>query len=112
MKTAVLRNLEVLVKALGDNFEFQQSLVPVIEYSIQTNSDDAQYLLEDGVALWLTTLAHTDHLSEGMLRLLPGVAQILAREYDHIVKCMKILEAYILMGGIEFLKACIYQLLI
>jgi hypothetical protein len=89
---------------VGDNAEFQQSLVAVIQYSIQTKTEDAQYLLEDGISLWLTTMSHTNHLSESLLQLFPGVGAILSRDYDYIVNCMKILEAYVLMGGVEFLK--------
>eukprot|EP01127_Copromyxa_protea_P013332 TRINITY_DN3579_c0_g1_i1.p1 TRINITY_DN3579_c0_g1~~TRINITY_DN3579_c0_g1_i1.p1 ORF type:complete len:982 (-),score=188.56 TRINITY_DN3579_c0_g1_i1:53-2917(-) len=105
MKTAVLQNLQVLVTAVGENYEFQQFLVPVIQYSIQTKTDDSQYLLEDGIELWLTTLSHTHRLSDGLSQLFPGVFEILSRDYEYVAKCMRILEAYILMGGIEFLQA-------
>eukprot|EP01126_Amoeba_proteus_P061834 TRINITY_DN8339_c0_g2_i3.p1 TRINITY_DN8339_c0_g2~~TRINITY_DN8339_c0_g2_i3.p1 ORF type:complete len:438 (+),score=99.93 TRINITY_DN8339_c0_g2_i3:234-1547(+) len=102
MKTGILRNLEVLVQVLGDNLDFQSTLAPVIEYSI--NSQETDYLLEDGLTLWLTTLSNTNVLSNPLLALLPNIPKILSKSYEFLVLALKILEAYVLLGGIEFLK--------
>eukprot|EP01124_Arcella_intermedia_P000634 TRINITY_DN10341_c0_g1_i2.p1 TRINITY_DN10341_c0_g1~~TRINITY_DN10341_c0_g1_i2.p1 ORF type:complete len:714 (-),score=180.86 TRINITY_DN10341_c0_g1_i2:129-2270(-) len=110
MKSAVIRLLTTLVNTLGDTCEFQDIFVPVLENSINVDSPDSSYILEEGLELWIATAKHARQLSENYLNLFSLALKNLARGYDNIFKLMKILEYYIILGKGKFLQVFINDL--
>eukprot|EP00027_Filamoeba_sp_ATCC50430_P004390 CAMPEP_0168548608 /NCGR_PEP_ID=MMETSP0413-20121227/4657_1 /TAXON_ID=136452 /ORGANISM="Filamoeba nolandi, Strain NC-AS-23-1" /LENGTH=782 /DNA_ID=CAMNT_0008578933 /DNA_START=822 /DNA_END=3170 /DNA_ORIENTATION=+ len=79
-------------------------VVPLIEHSTNVQSGDSVYLLEDGLALWLATLSQLGQLNDPMLRLFKNVPPLMQMSYENSQTIMKIIEEYIILGNVNFLK--------
>lgn len=84
--------------------EFFTLLLPVIHYSSSINTSEEVYLLEDGLLLWHAVLTEATQMTPELLMLYPNVTTIMNRNNYHLKHCMKILEAYILLGQAEFVQ--------
>lgn len=102
IKIEILRSLTYLVKSIGDVRDFLNLLLPVIHYSTSINSSEEVYLLEDGLLLWHAVLTEATQMTPELLMLYPNNTVIMNRNNYHMKHCMKILEAYILLGQTEF----------
>ena len=78
--------------------------MPIIEHSTNLQSSDSVYLLEDGLALWLATLSQLGQLSDPMLHLFKNVPPLMQMSYENSQTIMKIIEEYIILGNVNFLK--------
>jgi hypothetical protein len=106
MKLTIIRLLVSLIKNSGD-FEFQNYVIPLIKYSttISANGNgEVDDILSDGILLWLSTLKNCITFTSEMNDLFPNVKSILAHGYAHVAHCFKIMENYILLGGVTFLN--------
>lgn len=56
LRGAVLKLITELVSVQSNTFDHANSLVPVLAHTLDLKAPDNAYLLEDGLALWLTTL--------------------------------------------------------
>ncbi len=59
-------------------------ILEMISYSATVNSADELYIQEDGLDLWLTTLAYSREGSAKLLTLCPLLAPIVKRDFDHV----------------------------
>ncbi|KZV49653.1 importin-11 [Dorcoceras hygrometricum] len=103
LQIQLLTALKNFVVALG----YQSSicynmLVPILQSVINANSPDE--LLEDSMQLWEATLSHATSMIPQLLGYFPCLVEILDRSFDHLKVAASIIEAYILLGGIEFLN--------
>lgn len=71
-KSAILKLLDGVVKVLDCEFDQQDSLQPVLLHSLDLNSPDTYFLLEDGLALWLSTLRSAPQMTEVRLFFVSG----------------------------------------
>ncbi|CAG8727291.1 11518_t:CDS:2, partial [Funneliformis mosseae] len=59
-KPAILVILTKLVQALWEqSISLHEFIIPIIQYSVSTNTEEHVYLLEDGLDLWLAILENT-----------------------------------------------------
>jgi len=59
-------------------------------------------LLEDGLLLWHAVLTEATQMTPELLMLYPNNTAIMNRNNYHLKYCMKILEAYIMLGQSDF----------
>lgn len=103
LQIQLLAALKNFVVALG----YQSSicynmLLPILQNVINANSPDE--LLEDIMQLWEATLSHSTSMVPQLLGYFPCLVEILDRSFDHLKVAASIVEAYVLLGGIEFLN--------
>ncbi|XP_075486233.1 uncharacterized protein LOC142525826 isoform X1 [Primulina tabacum] len=103
LQIQLLTALKNFVVALG----YQSSicynmLLPILQTVINASSRDE--LLEDSMQLWEATLSHATSMVPQLLGYFPYLLEILDRSFDHLKVAASIVEAYILLGGIEFLN--------
>lgn len=72
--------------------------------SHNTAFDLISYLLEDGLILWSGIVHLSATASPSLISLFPHLPAILDATLEHLEVCMKILEAYLLMGLSDFMK--------
>eukprot|EP00899_Mesostigma_viride_P007297 jgi/Mesvir1/16569/Mv10108-RA.3 len=106
VRVQVLLTLQQLVVALAEESPlcYERALMPVLAQVTDINQPDELNLLEDGLNLWHVTVSHAPALTPELLALVPNAAGIMARSFEHVEILMRILESYILLGGVEFLR--------
>ncbi|XP_073286373.1 uncharacterized protein [Primulina huaijiensis] len=103
LQIQLLMALKNFVVALGNqSFICYNMLLPILRSVINANSPDE--LLEDSMQLWEVTLSHATSMVPQLLGYFPCLVEILDRSFDHLKVAASIVEAYILLGGIEFLN--------
>lgn len=104
LRQATIRTLTKIVEAIGESTRFASFLYPVISYSVTYGSEDLLYVLEDGLDLWLAVVNTSGSFSPDLLQLFPRLLGLMSHTVNQISHCMKIVEAYILLGRTEFLQ--------
>ncbi|XP_048255112.1 importin-11-like [Haliotis rufescens] len=105
LRCAILSTLIHLVQGFGSMCtNFHDFLLPVIHLSTDVTQDPHVYLLEDGLDLWLMTLHHSPLLTEGLLKLFNNMPSLLELGTENLRVCLKIIEAYILLGPRDFMQ--------
>ncbi|WRX24040.1 Importin-beta [Theobroma cacao] len=79
-------------------------LLPILQKGIDINSPDEINLLEDSMLLWEATLSHAPAMVPQLLAYFPCLVEILERNFDQLQVAVNITEAYIILGGREFLS--------
>ncbi|GAM27321.1 hypothetical protein SAMD00019534_104960, partial [Acytostelium subglobosum LB1] len=106
LKSAIVRNLTLFLQAMnGDPSEYFTFLLPVIEQATMPNTEESIYLLEDGLELWFNLIGRINAFPRPLLLLFRNIIGVMQHTFEHSQVCMKILEAYILVGGQEFFLA-------
>ncbi|ESO88153.1 hypothetical protein LOTGIDRAFT_219538 [Lottia gigantea] len=114
LRCAILTTLIHLVQGFGTTCtKLYDFLIPVIESSTDINQDQHIYLLEDGLELWVVTLQSSPHITQPLLKIfqqMPALSMIptfLFAELgtENLRICLKVIEAYILLGPHEFMQA-------
>lgn len=104
MRIQVLLAVRNFVHALGHQSPMcYNMLLPILQTSIDVNNPEELNLLENGVLLWETTVNHAPLMIPQLLELFHYLVAMMERSFDHLPIAMKIIEAYILIGGEEFL---------
>ncbi|EAL67621.1 hypothetical protein DDB_G0279693 [Dictyostelium discoideum AX4] len=107
VKSAVLRSFAFFLQALNsDPADFYSLLFPIIEFSI-SQEDEKVYLLEDGLELWYRTMVLVPTLSQPqqpLIQMFKHWFTIIAQSLENSEICFKILDTYLLLGQIDFLK--------
>eukprot|EP01117_Protostelium_nocturnum_P019129 TRINITY_DN8201_c0_g1_i1.p1 TRINITY_DN8201_c0_g1~~TRINITY_DN8201_c0_g1_i1.p1 ORF type:complete len:1015 (+),score=363.64 TRINITY_DN8201_c0_g1_i1:126-3170(+) len=117
LKQSIVRTCSLLVNSVGqvelntgtsDNLEILkgaiQFSVPVISHSVNESNPDSVYLMEDGLVLWETAMKQSPDFVPELLPLFAMMPSICANTSEHIFINMKIVEEYLVLGRVEFLK--------
>ncbi|KAN0050099.1 hypothetical protein ACTA71_003200 [Dictyostelium dimigraforme] len=108
VKSAVLRSFSFFLQALNsDPSDFYSLLFPIIDFSI-SQEDEKVYLLEDGLELWYRTMVLVPSLlqpqQQPLVQMFKRWFTIMAQSLENSEICFKILDTYLLLGQIDFLK--------
>ncbi|KAK5582479.1 hypothetical protein RB653_004064 [Dictyostelium firmibasis] len=108
VKSAVLRSFSFFLQALNsDPADFYTLLFPIIDFSI-SQEDEKVYLLEDGLELWYRTMVLVPSLSQPqqqpLIHMFKRWFTIIAQSLENCEICFKILDTYLLLGQVDFLK--------
>lgn len=118
LRCAILTTLIRLVKGLGTNCNtLYNFLIPVIRLSTDVTQQFHVYLKEDGLDLWLETLHNSPVLTPDLLELFTAMPALLGMSQmsvtgkrmlelgtENLKVCLKIIEAYVLLGPKEFMQ--------
>ncbi|CAI2186080.1 9163_t:CDS:10, partial [Funneliformis geosporum] len=97
-KPAILVILTKLVQALWEqSISLHEFIIPIIQYSVSTNTEEHVYLLEDGLDLWLAILENTVECTPSLFNLVPMAIGLLEFGSDTLKKVLWIIESYILL---------------
>ncbi|CAI9731381.1 importin-11 isoform X2 [Octopus vulgaris] len=105
LRCAILTTLIRLVKGLGTSCNtLYDFLIPVIRLSTDVTQQFHVYLKEDGLDLWLETLHNSPVMTPGLLDLFTAMPAILEFGNEDLKVCLKIVEAYVVLGQKEFMQ--------
>jgi hypothetical protein len=111
LKRVILRALTRLVKSLPFGaVDFHDFMILVIQQSTNLDSSDSVYLLEIGLPLWLNTLRNSPTLTPALFSLYPTITRVLTASLEYLKPCLKIMEAYCLLGKNQFLMVYISEI--
>ncbi|EPS61054.1 hypothetical protein M569_13746, partial [Genlisea aurea] len=103
LQIQLLAALKSFVVSLGHQSSIcYDILLPILLSLLNINSPDE--LLEDSMQLWEATISHASSMSPQLLGFFPCLVEILERSLDHLKVAASIIEGYIILGGMEFLK--------
>ncbi|CAK9199162.1 unnamed protein product [Sphagnum jensenii] len=106
LQIQVILALQQLLIALGPQSPIcYDLLLPILQYSTDVNQPDELNMLEDGVQLWQTTLRNAPIMVPQLMDLFPHLVAVMERNFEHLSTVMKIIESYILLGKVEFLRS-------
>ncbi|CAG8490758.1 5104_t:CDS:10 [Diversispora eburnea] len=92
-RPAILSILTKLVQALmNESINLHDFIIPIIQYSVNPNTEEHVYLLEDALDLWLATLENSVECTPGLFSLVPAVIGLLECGSENLKKVLKILE--------------------
>lgn len=98
-KQVILGILSALVSSMkGASQRLQPIVIPLIESSIRPESETRQYLLEDALDLWNSTVAQSVDASPEMLGLTRYLFSLYEFASDTLRKALEITEQYILLA--------------
>jgi len=100
--------LTTMVSELDSVQELEGQFLSIIQVTFTSTMKDMETVKDEALRLWGTLVQRSKQLSPGLASLFPCLGQVLAshRGDHHIFKgCLVILEAYILVGGPEFVNA-------
>ncbi|KAI9732905.1 MAG: hypothetical protein M1834_003845 [Cirrosporium novae-zelandiae] len=100
MKQAILALLTRLLTSMGDESRrYHQLILPLIQNSLEPNSEAAVYLLEDALDLWHTVLIQTPSpASPELVALSNYLFQIYEVGSENLRKALDISESYFLLA--------------
>jgi len=104
---AIISTLTTVVLSIGSScVDMHDLLLPVIYYSTDVQQAAHVYLCEDGLDLWLATLQCSPSLTSPLVDLFSNMSALFELGSDTLKTCLKITEAYLLLGSREFLQKC------
>lgn len=105
LQIQILIGLRNFVIALGYQSPIcYNMLLPILEKGIDINSPDELNLLEDSMLLWEAAISHAPSMVPQLLSYFPCLVEIMERSFDHLQVAVNIIEGYIILGGLEFLR--------
>lgn len=105
LRCAIITTLTHLVQGLGALcVEMFDLLVPVIKVSTDVAQEPHVYLYEDGLELWLNTIQCSPYATPPLLELFSNMPPLLELGTESLKICLKIAEAYILVGTADFFQ--------
>ncbi|CAJ0650514.1 12985_t:CDS:10 [Entrophospora sp. SA101] len=97
-KPAILVILTKLVEALSDqSSKLHEFIIPIIQYSVDPNTEEHVYLLEDALDLWLATLQNVTECTQSLFSLVPLTITLLEFGSETLKKVLRIIESYIVL---------------
>jgi len=105
LRKSVLNITTLVVSSLGSQASHLFGFVlPMLSLATDPTRPDTEYLLEDGLELWLSVMQQTPSYTEPLHNLFPHVQRMLERDMEFVKQAMALTEAYIAMGGAQFLE--------
>ncbi|KAF2075975.1 hypothetical protein CYY_002731 [Polysphondylium violaceum] len=109
LKSSIVRCLSFFLQALNsDPQEYYSLIVPLINVSTDPNNEEERsYILEDGLELWYQTIIRVPNngLTQEFLQLFANWIATMELSFENTPICFKILDAYLLLGQVDFLRA-------
>ena len=97
-KQVILTILSALVNSMkADSRQFHSIILPLIESSIQLESETRSWLLEDALDLWSAVLAQADQVGD-LLNLVKHIKPLFEMASDALRKGLEITEQYVLLA--------------
>ncbi|KAL5005534.1 hypothetical protein ScPMuIL_018990 [Solemya velum] len=104
LRCAILTTLIHLVQGFGSLCTtLYHFLLPVIHSSTDASQDQHVYLMEDGLELWQVTLQNSPVIDNQLLNLFHNMPALLELGTENLRVCLKIIEAYLILGPQEFM---------
>ncbi|KAK2875967.1 hypothetical protein FQN49_001488 [Arthroderma sp. PD_2] len=105
MKQAILTLLSSLIHSMREqSTRYHSMILPLIQKSIEPESDSIVYLLEESLDIWSAVLSQTPSpASPGILALFPSIFPIFATGSDAVRQALEVTESYLLLAPREFL---------
>ena len=98
MKQAILGTLSDLVSSMkGASQELHPLMIPLIDSSVRPDSETRQYLLDDALELWGSTLAQSIETSRGLQALIQYLFPLYEAASESLRKALSITEQYIIL---------------
>ncbi|KAM8886057.1 importin-11 isoform 1-T1 [Spinachia spinachia] len=105
LRCAILTTLIHLVQGLGAECKnLYPFLLPVIQLSTDVSQPPHVYLLEDGLELWLVTLANSPAITPELLRIFQNMSALLELSSENLPTCFQIVNAYLYLSASDFLQ--------
>jgi hypothetical protein len=107
LQKRVLNVLHVVTAALpsADAARLHPLALPMLRVATDLQRPEADYVLEDGLELWATTLVQAPAYTPDLHALFVHLPPILARDLELLQVAMQLVEAYVVVGGGPFLDA-------
>ncbi|KAG9142525.1 hypothetical protein Leryth_011626 [Lithospermum erythrorhizon] len=103
LQIQLLTALKNFVVALGYQSPLSyNTLLPILKSGLNISSPDE--LLEDSMLLWEVTMSNAPSMVPELLSFFPCLVEIMERSFEHLKVAANIIEAYIILGGTEFLS--------
>ncbi|CAG8586179.1 1331_t:CDS:10 [Paraglomus brasilianum] len=111
-KPAILVTLTKLVGSLKEQSEnLHELIVLLVNYSVNPNSEEHVYLLDDALDLWYVTVQCAPHSTPLLLSLVPASVALLEFGSDSLKKVLKILESYLVMAPEMVMQSFAHQIM-
>lgn len=107
MKQSILGILSSVISAMkGNSRQYHSLIIPLIDSSVNVNSDTRIYLLEDAMDLWVAMLLQTPTTGVGdVVPLVPHLFPLLEVGSDTLRRALEITEAYIYLAPSQMLAS-------
>ncbi|KAL8818079.1 MAG: hypothetical protein Q9223_003209 [Gallowayella weberi] len=107
MKQSILGVLSSLVLAIkGDAPKYYRLVIPLIDSSVDINSETRVYLLEDALDLWVNVLQQTPSTAVSeVVPLVPHLFPMLEAGSDTLRKALEITETYVYLAPTQMLAS-------
>ncbi|KAL4929488.1 putative importin 11 [Aspergillus undulatus] len=106
LKQAILTLLGALIYSLkGESTRYHSIILPLIQNSVDPNSDTMIYLLEEALELWSAIMLQTPSpASPEIISLIPALFPIFETAVDGVGLALQIAESYIILAPQEVLS--------
>jgi hypothetical protein len=106
LQKRVLNVLNVVTNALSseDAARLHPLALPMLVVATDLKRPEADYVLEDGLELWASTLLQAPAYSSDLHALFAHLAPVLTRDLEFLQVAMQLVEAYVVMGAGTFLE--------
>ncbi|KAL8681346.1 MAG: hypothetical protein Q9186_002555 [Xanthomendoza sp. 1 TL-2023] len=107
MKQSILGVLSSLILAIqGDAPKYHRLVIPLIDSSVDINSETRIYLLEDALDLWVNVLQQTPSTAVSeVIPLVPHLFPMLEAGSDTLRKALEITETYVYLAPTQMLAS-------
>ncbi|EGG24351.1 hypothetical protein DFA_06501 [Cavenderia fasciculata] len=108
LKNSLIRCMTLFLQAWNSSpAEYESFLLAVIDHATTPGSEESVFLLEDGLDLWLTYICRigvTQTISPRLLQVFRNLVGTLSHTLEFAETCLRILDAYLLIGQQELLQ--------
>jgi hypothetical protein len=103
----ILALLQRLANVLGTQVATLLPVVmPVLNYALNVEGEEAITLLEDAIILWVVMLRNSPSNIRNLLSLWPHWKPIATLHLEYVPYCMLVALSAILLGGMSFVQVC------
>lgn len=107
MRTGIVDLLTNVVKRVGaawtQSDNLRKILIAILAYSIDTERG-ASLMMAEGCELWGVVLRMSTEYNDDLRQLYSHTEKILQVDFDHLREVFSIMESYVLLGGVEFMR--------
>ncbi|KAL8669754.1 MAG: hypothetical protein Q9168_005669 [Polycauliona sp. 1 TL-2023] len=107
LKQSILGILSSLISAVrGESQKYHAMLIPLIDSSVDVNSETRVYMLEDALDLWVNILQQTpSNAVSGVISLVPHLFPMLEVGSDTLRRALELSETYVYLAPAQMLAS-------